>query len=178
MPQVVTHILVPIILLSLFRDYFIKNKQKFPLHYVLIGGIAGILPDIDIGIYYVLGFFGYSINEIHRIFSHNLFLVAGLIILGFLFLEIKNKELGKHHLKLSTILFVIAFGVLIHILLDFLIAGDVALFYPFSSGTFGLNLVWVLPVIWQETIIPVIDAILLTGWLIYMEVKHKISDFI
>jgi hypothetical protein len=31
---------------------------------------------------------------------------------------------------------------------------------------------------WQSTIIPTIDAVLLILWMIYLETKHKISDFI
>ena len=50
MPQAVTHILVPIILLSIIRDKIVSKNKKahFPLHYVLIAGLAGGLPDIDI----------------------------------------------------------------------------------------------------------------------------------
>ncbi len=178
MPQAVTHILIPIILLSLFRDYFIKNKKTFPLHYVLIGGLAGVLPDIDVAVYYILSFFGFTLNEVHRTFSHNIFVVILFLLLGFLVYRFRNKELGKHHLKLSTIFFVVSFGVFIHLLLDGIVQGGIILFYPFWDYTFNLNLIRFAPIAWQDTIIPVIDAVLLTSWLIYMEVKHKISDFI
>jgi len=50
MPQAVTHILVPILLVAIFRDFYLKKKSKrhFPLHYVFLAGIGGILLDIDI----------------------------------------------------------------------------------------------------------------------------------
>jgi len=178
MPQAVTHILIPIILLSLFRDYVVKNKKSFPLHYVLIGGIAGLLPDIDVAVYYVLSFFDFSFNEVHRIFSHNIFVVLLFLLLGFLVYGLKNKGFGKHHLKLSTIFFVISFGIFVHLLLDGIVQGEIILFYPFLNYNISLNLIKFVPIAWQNTIIPVIDAVLLTTWLIYMEVKHKISDFI
>jgi len=49
MPQAVTHILAPILLVSIFRDFCLRKKDKkhFSLHYVLIAGLGGILPDID-----------------------------------------------------------------------------------------------------------------------------------
>lgn len=182
MPQAVTHILIPIILLSLFRDIFFRGKrrEKFPLHYVLIGGIAGLIPDLDVAAFYVLSFFGFTLNEVHRTFSHNIFVVLFFIILGIFALGVgfKNKELGKHHLKLHFIFFIIAFGVFMHLLLDYLVAGAIMPFYPFLSYSMGINLINFLPSAWRNSFIPSLDAVLLVFWLIYMEVKHKISDFI
>ncbi len=178
MPQAVTHILIVIILLSIFRDYFVKNKKAFPLHYVLIGGIAGILPDLDVAVYYIMSFLGYTINEIHRRFSHNIFLVILLVILGLLTYSVKNSKLGKHHLKLRNLFFVIAFGIFIHLLLDWLIVGTIMPFYPFSTMAFGLNLIKLVPLAWQNSFLPALDAVLLVLWLIYLELKHRIIDFI
>ena len=73
MPQAVTHFLVVVILLELYREFFVKKKKSFPVHYVFIGGLAGLLPDLDIAVYYALSFFGFTIQEVHRTFSHNLF---------------------------------------------------------------------------------------------------------
>jgi len=178
MPQAVSHVLIPIILLSLFRDYFVKDKRNFPLHYVLIGGIAGLIPDLDVVAYYILSFFGISFDSVHRVFSHNIFVVLFFILVGLLFYNYKNAELGKHKLKLSMIFFVIAFGVLIHLLLDFLIAGSITLFYPFSYSRLGINLINFFPIGWHDTIIQFVEAVLLVAWLVYIEIKHKISDFI
>ena len=47
MPQAAAHILITIILIALIRDFYIRKKKKFPLHYVLIAGLGGILPDLD-----------------------------------------------------------------------------------------------------------------------------------
>ena len=81
MPHAVTHVVVVIVLLELFRHYFVRNKETFPLHYIIIGGIAGLIPDLDIAVYYILSYFGYTISEVHRTFSHNLFVPAFFVIL-------------------------------------------------------------------------------------------------
>ena len=75
MPYAVTHILVPIVLLSLFRDFYLKKntKKKFPLHYVLITGLGGVLPDIDLIFSTFLNLIGIHNWNIHRTFTHSLF---------------------------------------------------------------------------------------------------------
>jgi len=178
MPQAITHFLIPVILLELYREFFIRNKKSFPIHYVFIGGLAGLIPDIDIAVYYFLSFFGFTIQEVHRTFSHNLFVPLAFVLLGLFFLKFKNKELGGHHLKLKNIFFVIAFGIFIHLLIDAIISGMIMPFYPLSNLTIGLNLVNFLPSPWHSTILPTLDAVLLILWMIYLEIKHKISEFI
>ena len=180
MPQTVTHILIPLILCNLFRDiFFKKNKREvFPLHYVLIAGVAGVLPDIDILVYYILCFFGFALNEVHITFSHNILIPLIFFVLALFFMRFKNKELGKHHIKSSGIFFALAFGTFMHIFLDFLIAGWIMPFYPFNTSYFGLNLINFVPEFWRSSILSVIDGGLLILYLIYLELKHKISDFI
>ncbi len=179
MPQAVTHVLIAIILLDIIRDYIIKkkNRNKFPMHYLIIAGIAALLPDIDIAVYWILKLTsGVALTEIHRTFTHALFLPAIFLLLGFLFWSFKSRTLGKHKLKLHSIFFVIAFGSFIHLLLDYLLSGYIMPFYPLSYASYGLNLVKLTP--WPETILPALDAILLLGWLVHEEIRHKISDFI
>jgi membrane-bound metal-dependent hydrolase YbcI (DUF457 family) len=178
MPQAVTHFLIPVILLELFREFFVKNKKAFPIHYVFIAGLAGLLPDFDVAAYYILSFFGFTIQEVHRTFSHTLFVPLLFLLLGLFFWKFKNKELGEHHLKLKNIFFVIAFGTFIHLLLDVTISGVVMPLYPLSTFAFGLNLITLFPPAWQSTILPTLDAILLILWMIYLETKHKISKFL
>ena len=180
MPHAVTHVLIPIILLQLFRDYYIKkkDKRKFPLHYVLIGGVAGLLPDLDIAAFYVLSFFGYSLGEIHRTFSHTIFIPLFFVALAFVFYGFKSKKLGERHLKLRNIFLVIAFGSFIHLILDAIVAGVIAPFYPLSDFSFGFYLINIFPEAWRNSILPSLDAALLVLWLVYLEWKHKISSFI
>ena len=178
MPQAVTHFLIPVILLGLFRAIFIKNKKSFPVHYIFIGGLAGLLPDLDLALYYVLSFFGFTIQEIHRTFSHNIFVPMLFVALAGVSYKFKSKELGKHHLKLKNIFIIIAFGISIHLLLDLIVAGSIMPLYPFSDFAMGFNLINSLPIPWQGTFLPMMDAGLLIVWIIYLEVRHKISDFI
>lgn len=183
MPHAVTHVLVTIILIEIYRDYILKSKRKFPLHYVLIGGIAGLLPDLDFIVFWIIDLAkgGISISSVHRTFSHSLFFPLLFIILGLLTLNVKPKRIRKHHLKLSAIFFVTAFGTFTHIVLDGLMQGFVMPFYPISTYKLGLNLIYLLPFsrdIVATTIPPAIDAALLVLWLIHEEWKHKISDFI
>jgi len=178
MPQAVTHFLIPVIFLELFRDFFVKNKKSFPIHYIFIGGLAGLLPDLDIAVYYALSFFGYTLQEIHRTFSHNLFFPSIFVLLGLLFYNSKSKRLEKSHLKLRNIFFVIAFGISAHLLLDLIISGEIMLLYPLFNYKIGLNLIKFLPSLWQSTIMPTIDAILLILWMVSLEIRHKISNFI
>jgi len=178
MPHAVTHFLIPLILLGLFQDIFIRNKKSFPIHYVFIGGLAGLLPDFDIALYYLMSFFGFMIQEIHRTFSHTFFVPLIFILLGLIFWNFKNKKLRKHNMKLRTIFFVIAFGVFMHLLLDSIISGVIRPFYPLSNLVVGINLVSFLPAQWQNSVVPAIDAIFLISWMIYLEVTRKISDVI
>lgn len=181
MAHSVTHVLVPIILLELYRDYIIKDRKKFPLHYILIGGIAGLLPDLDIIVFWLLYSAGFAFSSVHRTFSHTLFVPLLFVIIGFLTIKIKSKKIRKHHMKLSTIFFVIAFGTFIHLLLDVMVEGYIMPFYPFSTFSMGWNLIYLLPFsheVVSTTIPPAIDAVLLVLWLIHEEWRHKISDFI
>ena len=180
MPHAVTHFLIPALIVALFRDFYLRNKdkKKFPLHYVLISVLAGLLPDIDIALYYFLSFSNFTIEEIHRTFSHNLFIPLIFWILGFMFIGTRNRELGKHGLKLSTIFFVITLGVLTHLILDAIFLGEIKPFYPVYNLGIGFNILKLLPSQFHDTILPVIDAGLLILWMIYLEIKHKISDYI
>ena len=178
MPQAVTHFLIPVILLELFRDFFVKDRRAFPVHYVFIAGLAGLLPDLDIGVYYILSFFGFTIQEVHRTFSHTLFVPLLFVILGFLFYNYKGEGLGNHHLRLRIIFFMIAFGSFMHLVLDAVVAGSIMPFYPISFHTAGLNIINLAPVAWKNTIIPSVDAVLLILWMIYLQAKHRISDLV
>lgn len=180
MPYAVTHILVPLFLAALFRDWYLnkKTRRKFSLHYVFIAGLAGALPDIDVAVFWVLHFFGFTIHEVHRTLTHSLLFPCIFLLLAALCIPIRSKLIGKHHLKLSIIFLMIGFGTLIHIVLDALFAGTISPFYPFSSVALGLNLVALLPEPLSGMALQCLDAALLILWLIYLEWKHKISDVI
>lgn len=175
MPQAVTHILIPILLVALFRDVYLRKRDKkhFPLHYVLFAGLGGVLPDIDIVISVLLG------TDIHKTFTHTLFfpliLFAVFLVLKPINVNAKLCNLGRHNMKLATIFLVLAFGVVTHLALDTLFGTPSFLLYPFITKDFAINLFNYLPAMVSPALI---DGILLVIWLVYLEVKHKISDFI
>ena len=179
MPHAVTHVLIAIILLDLIRDYTLKKKHrmKFPLHYLIIVGIAGLLPDIDIVIYWIMNVISnVPLSEVHRTFTHTLFFPAIFAVAGFATWKVKSKFLARHKMKLNTIFFIIAFGTFIHLILDATLSGYIMPIDPIAIFKVGLNLVQLTP--WPDTILPAIDAVLLLAWLAHEEIKHKISDFI
>lgn len=181
MSQAITHFLVPALIVAVIRDYYLKKKDKkhFPLHYVFIAGLAGVLPDIDLIVYAGLYHFGFTIDQIHRAFTHSLLFVSIFLVLGLLTLSIKSKQLGKHKMNLSVIFFIIAFGVFTHIFLDSIFIGDnIKLFYPFSSYSIGLDLVNSLPQAIQGMAPAMLDGLFFIIWMLYLEYKHKLSDLI
>jgi len=168
MPFAVTHVLASIILVDLYRDYFTKHKKYFTLHTIFIAGFAGLLPDIDVPLNWFLNIFGLSIA--HRTFTHTPFFALIFLIPAFILWRKK-----KH--KEAMYFFVVCFGILLHISLDFLFTGDgfgMMLLYPLSAQTFDLNL---LPRL-SQTATAGIDAIILLLWLWHEEMRHKITDFI
>ncbi|MBS3098848.1 metal-dependent hydrolase [Candidatus Pacearchaeota archaeon] len=168
MPLAVTHILFPIILFSVIRDFYLRKRERksFPLHYVLLAGLGGTLPDIDIPISFILNFLGIASWELHRTFTHLFIFPAIFFILFLVFSRINARaricNLTRHNLKLSTIFLMISIGTLIHILLD-------------------NSFIYFVDIFPQETrpwIPATLDGILLIIWIVYLELKHKISDFI
>lgn len=168
MPFAVTHVLASIISVDLYRDYFARHKKYFTLHTVFIAGFAGLLPDIDIPFGHFLGFFG--IDLMHRGFTHTPLFASIFLIPAFLLWKTK-----KH--KSAMYFFVISFGILSHIILDYAVSSDyggIMFFYPFSNVQYGLDLLKNA----SHTFFAGLDAIILLLWLWHEEIKHKISDYI
>jgi len=173
MPLAVTHILLVILVVDLYRDYVTKHKKYFSLHTVLIAGIAGLLPDIDVPINWFLNIFGISLGLLkHGGITHTL--LFGLIFLIPAFIFLKQ---GKH--KAAAYFFVITFGISFHLFLDYLLGGGafegIMWFWPLSASAYKIHL---LTKIGLSTIPMAVDALILLAWLWHEEVKHKISDFI
>ena len=170
MPYAVTHVLLTIILVDLFRDYFMKKRHKryLTLHTIFIAGVAGLLPDMDI-------FLGWIFNSellIHGgIFHTPLFGLIFLIPAIILWKQRKN--------KIAVYFFIITFGILFHIFLDYLLGGanhyGIMPFWPLSTMRFNINM---LSMIGLKQVPMILDAVILLGWLWHEEIKHKIKDFI
>jgi len=169
MPFTTTHVLVSIILIELFREYFFKDNKKFPRYYILIAAIAGILPDIE----YIFLF-----PDLERGFLHSLFFPLILFLVGLFVLRsgIKNNWIRKRHLKLPFIFFIFAAGSLLHILLDVIIRDGSRLFFPFSDYLLGFNLVSLIPIS-EDLVLIGIDTILLFFWIFWMEFKLRVDDY-
>jgi len=177
MPHITTHILIPLVIAEIFRDY--SAKKKFPLHYVLIAGIAGIFPDLDIPVSWLLNAFGAAVNTgvFHRTVTHTFLFLAFFLLLALIFSKTKIKFLSKHKLTLAGIFLAISFGVFAHLVLDATIDGSIMPFYPFSNFSLGINLIGAISLELRETLLSGIDGIILIAWLIHEEIRHKISRF-
>lgn len=186
MPYAVTHVLVAIIIAELIRDYLVKDKRKFPLHYVLFAGVAGMLPDLDV-LFVLLA--GYPVTKtfegatnLHPSFTHSILWIPIVLALAFLlsWLEKKGKmksierSLSRHRLSISGILFIIALGLTVHLALDVTLTGYLRL--GFFTKPIGLNLIPFSQL--GSMIIGSIDAALIILWLIHEELRHKISKFL
>lgn len=177
MPHAVTHVLIAIIIADFIRDYIVRDNKKFPLHYVLIAGIAGILPDIDMIAYWFMHLaFGTPLEAVHRIYTHTFIIPIIILAAGLIVWKSRKLNIGLgSRMMLGPVIILIAFGYFIHVVLDLLIVGFVYPFYPITTFSMGLNLVSYSGV--GGGFLAGFDAILLIAWLIHEEMKHKISDY-
>jgi membrane-bound metal-dependent hydrolase YbcI (DUF457 family) len=159
--------------------YIVKDNKKFPRYYILAVAIGGIIPDLDIGAYYVLSFFDFTFWQVHRTILHTIFIPLIFLIIGsiFYYSGYKNKKFGEKHIRISTIFFILAFGSFIHLVLDFISSWTIMPFYPFSTFATGLNLIRIFPESWKDLIFPTLDGVLLLLWICWMEFKLKISKY-
>jgi membrane-bound metal-dependent hydrolase YbcI (DUF457 family) len=175
MAYAVTHVIIAIVLIDLYRDYI--AKKKFSTWFVLIGGIAGLLPDLDVPLQWLTSALIGEVVYIHRIVTHSLFFVGVFLLLAAPFYMHRNLEMKFFKWKIPfefvAIFFtVIAFGWLAHIALDCAVAGDYNVtWFPghplgFCSAPFSSDALLGL------------DAIILILWLIHEEWAKKIKDFI
>ncbi len=174
MPLAVTHVLTTIILVDVYRHYIAKHKKLLTLHLVLIAGIAGLLPDIDILIGYFYNLIGKTVPELflHGGITHTPFFALIFLIPGIILWKLKKQ-------KIAAYFFVITFGILLHIFLDYLIGGGryegIMWFFPFSMTGYKIHL---LTYFGLSNLPAALDAVILILWLWHEEAKHKIKDFI
>ena len=172
MPLAVTHVLTTIILVDLYRDYVTPHKKYFTMNSILLAGIFGLLPDIDVFFRFIWTATGTALPNIlqHRGITHTLLFVLLFLIPGIFF------SLRKQH-RIATIFYIAAFGIFWHLTLDFFLSGDssygIMWLYPFSTMGWKLELASGIPYFSQG-----LDAAILLLWLWHEEIKHKIVDFI
>jgi len=168
MPAAVTHVISSIVFVDLFRKYVLR-KKNFPLYLILIGGIAGLLPDIDIPLAWILENFGLvSLQTFHRSYTHTLLVPSIFLVIAFI--------VWKWWPKVAHVFFVLSAGWTLHILLDSFLSGTLAVFYPLSTVKYGLNLIPSDSL--AGTFYYGLDAIILIIWLIYEAFAHNIKDYI
>ena len=163
MALAVTHVILTIVILDFFRHYVFR-KKKFPRYLLVIGGIAGLLPDIDIPLSWLYNLFTSSSTDLHGVFTHSLifpliFLVAAAILHY------------QKNMKWAKIYYVIAFGLFSHLVLDCLFGGYKTFFWPFNLN-YNFCSDWGLTHYRTS-----IDAIILIVWLLHEEIHNKINDY-
>lgn len=170
MPNAATHILIPIIIIDLIRDYVLKDKESITTNHLLIVGIAGILPDIDVAFGLIMTMLnGSSPMIFHRTITHSLFIPLALAIATVAAYKLNKKEAGK-------ITLMITIGYASHLLLDFLLIESIMPFYPLSTEKFGLNIIRGDD--FGTTTMLALDTVILLAWLIHEQIKHRITDYI
>jgi membrane-bound metal-dependent hydrolase YbcI (DUF457 family) len=159
MALAVTHVLITIVVLDLLRHYLFGLK-KFPRYLVVIGGIAGLGPDIDIPLSWISGM------NLHGVFTHSLFFVILFLAIGAV-RKYQNDTTG------AKIFYVIAFGWFMHLILDCAFGGYGTFLWPMPINTAGFCPKWAI-----ESFRTSIDAILLVLWISHEEIHNKIRDYI
>ncbi len=163
MANAVTHVILTIVLVDIFRDYLLK--KKFPRYIVLIAGIFGLMPDIDIPLSWLYSLITGQYYSFHGGITHSIIIPIIFLLIG-LFLWYRK---GKRNTRI--IFFVVSFAWFFHLLLDCSFGGYSLLLFPFYSGNFC-------PEFNIQQYASAIDAIILVLWLIHEEVTHKIKDYI
>lgn len=163
MANAVTHVILTIVLIDLFRDYFLK--KKFPTWIVLAGGIAGLIADIDIPFTWLYNLINDTSFKFHGGITHSIIIPIIFLLIG-LFIWYRK---GKRNTRI--LFFVIAFAWFFHLVLDCMFGGYSMLLFPFYAGNFC-------PEFNIQQYAAAIDAIILVLWLLHEEIRHEIRDYI
>ncbi len=162
MPYAISHVLFALLLVEIFRSF--SKTSNFPKHYLIFALIGALLPDLDLIAYFLLNNSGFQFYEIHRTFTHSIFIPLIFLLAGIL---ARKKKL------LSNILFIITIGLFSHLMLDLIIIGKIALFYPLSNLKIGLDIINLFSENLQDFILPIIDTGFLILWVIWLDLKNN-----
>lgn len=163
MAHAVTHIILTIVILDFFRHYIFSMK-KFPRYLLVIGGIAGLAPDLDIPLSWIYNLLTNTTANLHGTFTHSL--IFSLICLITAMILHYRKDM-----KWAKIFYVISAGLALHIILDCTFGGYKTFLWPF----------WITPSFCPQwgigSYASSIDAIILVAWLLHEELHKKIKDY-
>lgn len=164
MALAVTHVIGTILILDLLRHY-VFGLKRFPRYLVVVGGIAGLAPDMDIPLSGLLSFLRGTPIDLHGQFTHSLFFVALFLVFGGL--------LWKENRKWSKISWVVSGGWFLHLVMDCVFHGNPSYLWPLAVNTTNFCPHWGLTGYDVS-----VDALLLVLWLVHEEVHKKIKDYI
>lgn len=165
MPLVVVHFVVSAIL----SQYLCEKRYgrgKYPAYYPLLGGIFGLVPDLDLPISAILTrFIDYDPTLVHNVYTHVIWIP--MMILGIAFL------LDAANLKATAIAYLLAVGYSTHITLDFFIGGAKMVFYPVSRFIFfGLG-----PISGILHFAEMLDAVVFVVWVVYLYRTKQLTSY-
>lgn len=159
----VTHLLVPMILLEVYRRNIAKTRFSFL--YVFLGGLLGVAPDLDFILMYAIQKLTGTSVYAHRMITHSIMIVVPLLLIGCLsYMISKNKTYFAHantrkRLRVTYIIcFVAAIAISSHILFDCLDGMD-NIAYPFTIDPHLPDVIEP-PKLWM-----MIDGIFLVLWI-------------
>ena len=163
MALAVTHVILVIVALDFFRHY-ILGKKKFPRYLIVLGGIAGLAPDLYVPLTWVYQFITGSSTSLHGLFTHTIFFPIFFLLVAGTLQFLQNK-------KWSSIFYVISFGWFFHLTLDCLYGGYKSFLWPLNVPTYFCPQWGISPYAVS------IDAIILIIWLVHEEMHHYIKDY-
>jgi membrane-bound metal-dependent hydrolase YbcI (DUF457 family) len=162
MALAVTHVILTIFVLDMIRHH-VFNEKSFPRYLLLVGGIAGLLPDVDILVGWFYGIVYQTNVSFHGGITHTL--VIPILVLAAAIALHKSENM-----KWAKIFYVIYFGLFFHMLLDCSFGNPIALLWPALSTSFC-------PLSPLLNYTAEIDAIILLLWLLHEELHKKIKDY-
>lgn len=152
MPLAATHIVATTSIISRFWPKYLKNEPS-PRYFVFYAALGSLLPDIDIPL-------GWFLGSIGLVFDHGTVTHTPLFAFFFLLLSLLFSILKKRGLSQAFSIFF--FGILIHLVLDFVLGGGakegIAWFYPFSNTAYKIHILFLLPF---DSTFEALDAIVL-----------------
>lgn len=176
MAYAVTHVILTIVILDFFRHY-VFGKHNFPRYLLVIGGIAGLLPDIDIPLSWIYSLITGISTYFHGVFTHSIIWPAVFLGLGIIFYNLNYRSKQKKtknaldFQKWAKIFYVISGGWFLHLILDCFYGGYTSMLWPLQTLTAFC------PEIGLSAYAVSIDAIILILWLVHEEVHQKVKDY-
>jgi membrane-bound metal-dependent hydrolase YbcI (DUF457 family) len=166
MPLAATHIIATTSAISRFWPKQLKNEQ-YARYSIFIVAFGSLLPDVDIPLGWLLRSSGLVFE--HGTVTHTPFFAFLFLIVSFLFAVL-------HKNGISQIFSIFFFAILIHLVLDYVLGGGskdgIAWFYPFSTATYKIHLLFYLPF---NNTFEALDAIVILVW-VYIKSPKLLSN--